>query len=156
MSSIPDWLPTVAAWIGAMVSAALAFYQWRKNTTRDIQKELNAKRIDLYPKVQAFLSSCYVVGWKTSMQTDGRVNELVDLSNLLILWSSDRTLRCWSTLVDNGQRGMLGDIGQLAAAWVELDISMRHDLGYGSGIQATDIYPILFAPRVVDKIREQQ
>jgi hypothetical protein len=152
MQSFPDWVPTVAAWVGAVVSAGFSLYQWKRAFGRDIQKELNARRLELYPEVQKFVSNCYVVGWQDAMKFDGRINELVGISNKLLLWASDDTLRAWSAIVNKGQRGQLSEVKDLAAAWVTLDLCMRRDLGYGSKLRAKDIYPALFAPRVVDNI----
>ncbi len=86
------------------------------------------------------------------MQEEGRLEKMMELSNKLILWASNDTLVTWIKLVEEGQRGKL-TTPRFAQQWTQLDANMRKDLGYGSGLAPEQLYPILFSPETVDRIK---
>lgn len=130
-------------------------WQWLKSSRRSAEKELNIQRLAFYPRVQEFMNAIYgkTGGWMEAMQAEGRYKELLEMSNKLILWGSDETLTTWINLVGDGQRGKLHS-GRMEYLWAQLDASMRKDLGYGKGLSPEELYPILFSPETVDRIKE--
>ena len=150
-----QWLPTISAWVATLITGLIALYQLFRSYYREINKELNQQRLEFYPEVQNFMSSIYGRTWSEAMKDEGRLDAMMLLSNKFILWGSNRTLKVWIGIVDAGQRKRIDEIGALAKYWAELDIQMRRDLGYGVAFKSKDLFPILFSPRTVDKIKQQ-
>ncbi len=152
-----QWIAVVAAWGAAIVAGGFAWWQWLRSSKREAEKELNLQRLKLYPEVQEFMSVVYGKsgGWLGAMEEEGRLQKMMELSNKLILWASNDTLRTWITLVDEGQRRKLDATrGRFPQLWAELDANLRKDLGYGKGLEPEHLFPILFSPDTVDRIRK--
>lgn len=153
-----DWLPALTAWGAAILAGSFTIIQFLRSYKKDIEKELNLHRLNFYPEIQQFMSAIYNKsggGWSEAMKEEGRLEKMMELTNKLILWASNDTLAAWSRLVDEGQRGDLITVGRLALLWAELDISMRKDIGYGVKMKPEQLFPILFSPKTVDKIKSQ-
>ena len=153
-----QWIAVVAAWGAAIVAGGFAWWQWLRSSKREAEKELNLQRLKLYPEVQEFMSVVYGKpgGWLGAMEEEGRLWNMMELSNKLILWASNDTLRTWITLVDESQRRKFDATrARLPQLWAELVANMRKDLGYGKGLESEHLFPILFSPDTVDQIRKE-
>ena len=159
-----QWIPIVASLGAAIVAGGFALrqslLQWDRSSRREAEKELNVQRLKFYPQVQEFMSVIYGMygGWLGAMQEQGRLQKMMELSWEMVLWASDDTLTTWKTLVDEGQRRVLDSTpGRLPRLWAELDANLRKDLGYGKNKALTpeDLYPILFDPETVDRLRRE-
>lgn len=150
-----QWIPSITAWIAAMITGGVTLYQMVKNQKREINKELNQQRLAFYPDVQTFMVGVYGKTWLEAMKEEGRLQNMMNISKKMIFWASNDTLKIWTAIVNEGQRGKIDSQAVLATHWAKLDIAMRKDLGYGAGIKPEELFPILFSPKSVDLIHEQ-
>ena len=101
------------------------------------------------------MAGVYGKTWLETMKEEGRLENMMNITQKMIFWSSNETLKIWTSIVNDGQRGKIDNQAKLAIYWSKLNIAMRNDLGYGKGIKPEELFPILFSPKSVDLIREQ-
>ena len=150
-----QWIPAITAWIAAIITGGVTIYQLIRNQKREINKELNQQRLAFYPDVQVFMAGVYGKTWVEAMKEEGRLQNMMNITQKMIFWSSNETLKIWTAIVNDGQRGKIDNQAKLATYWSKLNIAMRNDLGYGKGLKHEELFPILFSPKSVDLIREQ-